>query len=111
MSPRQRRFDRTVGMLALVALVAGILLVLRPFVSAVLWAIVLTYSTWPVFEHLRRRLRGSNTYAAAAMTVLLAAVILLPITILGLSLGDSVRPVSPRLAGLFWLRACPTSCL
>ena len=73
MTPRQRRFDRTVGMLALVALVAGILLVLRPFVSAVLWAIVLTYSTWPVFEHLRRRLRGNNTYAAAAMTVLLAA--------------------------------------
>jgi predicted PurR-regulated permease PerM len=106
MSPRQRRFDRIVGMLALVALVAGILLVLRPFVSSVLWAIVLTYSTWPVFEHVRSSLRGNSTYAAVAMTALLATVILLPITILGLSLGDSVAPVAEAIRA-WWARGLP----
>jgi len=97
MSPRQRRFDRLVGMVALAALVVGILLVLRPFVSSVLWAIVLTYSTWPVFEVVRRGVRGNSTYAASVMTVLLALVIVLPVTILGVSLGDSVTPVAEAI--------------
>lgn len=106
MTPRQRRFDRVVGALALVALAAGILLVLRPFVSSVLWAIVLTYSTWPVFEYVRRRLRGNDTLAASAMTALLTLVILLPIAILGLSLGDSVAPVAEAIRA-WWARGLP----
>ena len=106
MSPRQRRFDRLVGGLALVALVVGILMVLQPFVSAVLWAIVLTYSTWPVFEIVRRWTRGNSTVAASAMTVLLAVVIVLPITVLGLSLGDSVAPVAEAIRD-WWERGLP----
>lgn len=93
-------------MLALVALVVGILMVLQPFVSSVLWAIVLTYSTWPVFEQVRRSARGNNTLAAAAMTALLAVVVLLPITILGLSLGDSVAPVTEAIRD-WWARGLP----
>ena len=106
MSPRQRRFDRLVGMLALVALVVGILMVLQPFVSSVLWAIVLTYSTWPLFEVVRRWVRGNSTLAAALTTALLAVVILLPITVLGLSLGDSVAPVAEAIRD-WWARGLP----
>jgi predicted PurR-regulated permease PerM len=106
MSPRQRRFDRLVGMLALVALFVGILWVLRPFVSSVVWAIVLTYSTWPVFEVMRRWLRGNDTFAASVMTALLAVVVLLPITVLGLSLGDSVTPVAEAVRD-WWARGLP----
>jgi predicted PurR-regulated permease PerM len=101
MTPFQRRFDRMVGLFALAALVVGILLVLRPFVSSVLWAIVLTYSTWPVFEAIRHVLRGNSTYAASAMTGLLTLVVILPVTVLGVSLGDSVAPVIEAIRG--WL--------
>jgi predicted PurR-regulated permease PerM len=95
-----------VGRLALLALVVGILWVLRPFVSSVVWAIVLTYSTWPVFEFVRRRVRGNSNYAAAVMTALLALVILLPITVLGLSLGESVAPVAEAIRA-WWERGLP----
>lgn len=106
MSPRQRRFDRLVGQLALAGLVVGILWVLSPFVSAVLWAIVLTYSTWPVFEYVRRTMHCKSTAAAFVMTALLTLVILLPIAVLGLSLGDSVAPVADAIrAG--WERGLP----
>jgi predicted PurR-regulated permease PerM len=105
MTPNQRRFDRMVGLFALAALVVGMLLVLRPFVSSVLWAIVLTYSTWPVFEAIRRVLRGNSTYAASAMTGLLTLVVVLPVTILGVSLGDSVAPVIEAIRG--WLEGGP----
>jgi predicted PurR-regulated permease PerM len=87
------RFDRRVGTIALVALVVGCLLVLRPFVSSVLWALVLTFSTWPVYLRVRRLLRGHTSAAALLMTVLLTLVIVVPVTILGLSLGDSIAPI------------------
>ena len=99
MNPRQRRFDRIVGVLALAGLAVGILWVLRPFVSAVLWAIVLTYSTWPVFEFVRRSMHCNSTLAASVMTALLTLVILLPVTVLVLSLGDSVAPVAEAIRG------------
>jgi predicted PurR-regulated permease PerM len=87
------RFDRRIGMIALAALVVGCLLVLRPFVSSVLWALVLSYTTWPVFLRLRHVLRGRHALAALAMTVLLALVIVVPVMVLGFSLGDSMAPV------------------
>jgi predicted PurR-regulated permease PerM len=89
----QERFDRRVGTIALVALVVGCLLVLRPFVSSVLWALVLSYSTWPVYQRVRSAFRGHATAAAFSMTLLLALVIVLPVTVLGFSLGDSIATI------------------
>jgi len=94
MTPFQRRFDRLMGLVALAALGIGILLVLQPFVSSILWAIVLTYSTWPVYEVVRRGVRGRATLAASIMTALLALVVLLPVTLVGIGFGDSVAPVA-----------------
>ena len=111
MSPRQRRFDRLVGMLALAGLVVGILWVLRPFVSAVVWAIVLTYSTWPVFEFVRRSMRCKSTLAASVMTALLTLVILLPVTVLVLSLGDSVAPVAEAIRELVGARSAGSTAM
>jgi predicted PurR-regulated permease PerM len=87
------RFDRRVGLIALAALVVGCLLVLRPFVSSVLWALVLSYTTWPMFLRVRHALRGRSALAALTMTVLLAVVIVVPVMVLGFSLGDNVAPV------------------
>lgn len=87
------RFDRRVGTVALLALVVGCLLVLRPFVSAVLWALVITYSTWPVYLWVRRLLGGRATAAAFLMTVLLALVMVVPVTVLGIGLGDSIAAI------------------
>lgn len=60
---------RLLGLLAALALTAGCLLVLRPFLSALLWAAILVYSTWPAFRMLRERLGLSPTLAALAMVV------------------------------------------
>lgn len=93
MTTDQERFDRRVGTIALAALAVGCLLVLRPFVSSVLWALVLSYSTWPVYQRVRSALRGHATIAAFSMTLLLALVIVLPVTVLGFSLGDSIATI------------------
>ena len=37
--------------------VVGCLLVLRPFLSALLWAAILSITTWPAYRSLRERAR------------------------------------------------------
>lgn len=60
---------RAVGLLAMLALAVGCLLVLRPFLSALLWAAILVFSTWPAYRFVRERLRLSPSWAALAMVV------------------------------------------
>ena len=56
-------------------LLGGLLLVgfvvMRPFLSAIAWAGVLTYVSWPLHLRVLARLRGRRTWAALAMTALL----------------------------------------
>ena len=66
------------------------LLVLRPFISAALWAVVLCFTTWPLFLRLEDVLGGRRTLAALIATLLLAAIIILPVAILGATLADNV---------------------
>ena len=59
----------------LAGLLGGLLLagfvVLRPFLSAIAWAAILTYVTWPLHLRLLARLRGHRTGAALIMTAFL----------------------------------------
>jgi predicted PurR-regulated permease PerM len=60
---------RLLGFAALTALLIGCLLILRPFVSALLWAAILSYCTWPLCRMLRERLGLSPSIAALVMVV------------------------------------------
>src|SRR5690349_14506148 len=60
---------RAVGLLAILGLAVGCLLVLRPFLSALLWAAILVFSTWPAYRFLRERLRLPPGLAAALMVL------------------------------------------
>jgi predicted PurR-regulated permease PerM len=69
--------------LIVAGLLAGLLLlafqVLQPFVVPVIWAVILAYVTWPAHERLVRLCGGRRGPAALLMTLLLAAMIILPI--------------------------------
>lgn len=103
-------------MVAVVLLTVGCLVVLRPFVSAILWATVLTYTTWPLLMRLERVFRGRRSLAALAMTALIALVLVLPFVVAGITLAENMS----RLEGLFqflqgglppeapaWIRSLP----
>ncbi len=68
----------------------GCVLVLYPFLSALLWAGILVYTTWPVHEWLRQRLSLNKTLAAAAMVTLTAVMVVLPIALAAPSGGDDI---------------------
>jgi predicted PurR-regulated permease PerM len=79
-----------IGGVAVVLLGLLCLLVLRPFVSAALWAVILCFSTWPLFLRLEELLSGRRTLSALIATTLLAAIIVVPVVILGATLADNV---------------------
>jgi predicted PurR-regulated permease PerM len=70
---------RIIGLLALGLLGAGCFLVLRPFVSALLWALILAFTTWPAFRILRERTGLSPGWAALVMVIAEFLLIGLPI--------------------------------
>jgi predicted PurR-regulated permease PerM len=54
-------------------------LVLRPFLSSVLWATILAYVTWPLYRRLWIQLRQYRSAAAFLMTLLVAVVAIAPL--------------------------------
>ena len=80
-------------------------LVLYPFFSAVLWAAILVYTTWPVFTWFRHNLRLPCSLAALLMVLLSALVIVLP---LGLAIPGGAADVKALRVSLeAWMAAVP----
>ncbi len=52
------RIEQIVVVAVLGLLVAGCVIVLQPFIAALLWAIILSCSTWPAFRWMERRTGG-----------------------------------------------------
>ena len=74
--------ERWISTAAVAILAVACLLILRPFISAALWAAILCFSTWPLFTRLTARLGGRRTLAALLATLLLSAFIVAPVAIL-----------------------------
>lgn len=91
------------GLLALLLL--GCLVVLWPFGSALLWAAVLSYSTWPLYGRLVRWLGGRPTLAALLLTLGMVLAVVLPFATVGITLGDSVKELES--ASRRWLEGGP----
>lgn len=93
--------EKIAGMALLLLLVIGCFVVLRPFVSALLLALILCYSTWPVYAWGERILNGRKSLAAASMTLAVAVILLIPLAILGSSLADQVAQASAWIHHIF----------
>lgn len=94
MAMRPTRTEYAVGLTLLAVLIVGCFLVMRPFLTSLLWAVILSYTTWPLYQRLLRRLGGREFWAALLMTLLVAAVLVLPLAILGATLAQHVGSVA-----------------
>lgn len=72
--------ERILMMALLGILLVGCLYVLSPFFSAILWAAILVFASWPVYQRLRRF--GLPAWLAAlAMVLLTTVLVLLPLAV------------------------------
>lgn len=93
----ERQIERIAALTALGLLVAGCFLVLGPFLSAVLWAVILSFSTWPLYCRLLSLFGNRSTLAASVMTLLLIVTLIAPFVILAVNLGDNVASLAKAL--------------
>ena len=84
------RVEPALGPLGLLAIVAGCIVVLIPFLSALLWAAILCYTTWTPYQWLCRRLRERRVLAAGLMTLLVGLCMVLPFAIVGFTFADNL---------------------
>src|SRR4051794_40045297 len=81
--------EKTLGLTLLLILAAGCVLVLYPFANAILLAVPLCVSTWPLFTRLQRLL-GDGRASAIVMTLAVAALLIVPLVALTMNLADDV---------------------
>ncbi|HNB79574.1 MAG TPA: AI-2E family transporter [Rhodocyclaceae bacterium] len=83
--------QKRIAQIVLVSLLlAGCLMVLLPFLAAILFAAVICIVTWPIYAWLRDKLRKRDGLSAFAMTLLLILVVLVPMIGLTAGLADGV---------------------
>jgi predicted PurR-regulated permease PerM len=86
----EKRFEYLAQLAAVFIMVAGCFLVLRPFLAAILLALVVCVSTWPLYLGLLRSMKGRQNIAALTMTLSLALAVILPLALVAYNLADNV---------------------
>jgi len=75
----QMTAERVLMALLLGGIAVGCVEVLHPFFSAILWAGILTFTTWPINQWLKARLRLGRIVTALLMVLIVAVVVVLPL--------------------------------
>ena len=97
-----RRVEIAAGLALVTLITAGCLLVVAPFVSAVLWAAIICFATWPLHLRVERLCGLRRSLAAATMTVLIVVVTVLPFVLSASALDKGIS------AFFAWFRAAHT---
>ena len=92
----------SIGLSALLAgaLVFAVGIILRPFSIPLLWASVLSVTTWPLFTRLRSRMPRRPWIAALILTLALGLILLLVSIPLPLRLADEALELGKRIAAM-----------
>jgi len=105
MSEKGLTIEKKIATAILLLLLLGCLLVLWPFVTALVWATVLSFSLWPLHRRVIKFLSGRKTLAAALVCLSIMFAVVLPFGIVTFKLADNVDEL--KTAAQRWLDAGP----
>ncbi|TBU71619.1 AI-2E family transporter [Pseudomonas daroniae] len=91
--------DRLLVQILLLGLLGASLWVLAPFWSALFWAAVLSFASWPVMRWLTRLLKGRQSVAAGLLTGVWIVLVAVPLVMLGVNLADHIRDATAMIKG------------
>ena len=83
--------DRLLAQILLLSLLGACLWVLTPFMTALFWAAVLAFATWPAMQYLTRVLKGNVSLAAGLLTAGWVFIVAGPLVLLGFNIADHIR--------------------
>lgn len=75
-------------------LVLACLKIVQPFLGALIWAVIIAISAWPAVDHLGGWLGGRRRLAVATIIVAILIALVGPITLMALSLADTLPLVT-----------------
>jgi len=87
------------GLLALAVLWATVMII-WPFMSAIVVGAILVTVTFPLYRRVRARLRGSDTWAAVVMLLGITLVLIIPAVFLGILLVQQANSLMPHLQSM-----------
>jgi len=88
------RIDGVLTLVVLAILIVGCFLVLQPFLTAIVWAVILCTTLWPLFLHLKRWLRGRSGPAALILVLCIMLTLLTPFVVVGSTIAENADRVS-----------------
>lgn len=92
--------DRLLVQILLLGLLAASLWVLAPFWSALFWAAVLAFASWPLMRRLTLLLKGRAALAAAILTGGWVILVAVPLVLLGFNLADHIKDANALVKDL-----------
>ncbi len=95
-TPR-RDFERYAVLAALVLLTLGCYLVVRPFLTAFLWGVIIAVSTRGLYRGLVRLVRARRKLAAALFGLFLVAILFVPISVFAIRLAAGAPALIARV--------------
>jgi predicted PurR-regulated permease PerM len=88
-----RNIETWIALAAVGLLILACVVILLPFVSAIIWSVILCVSTWPLYKRLEVATQGRAALSSIVMVLMLAIVIVAPFAIVGASLASNVTEV------------------
>lgn len=92
--------DRLLVQILLLGLLAASLWVLAPFWSALFWAAVLAFASWPLMRWLTHLLGGRSALAAGILTGGWVVLVAVPLVLLGFNLADHIKDANALVKDL-----------
>ena len=90
----------TLAVLFIGILIAASFWILRPFLTAIIWATIIVIATWPLLLKLQGRLWGRRGLAVAVMTVVLLLVIVVPLMVAVTAIVGKADDIADRIKSL-----------
>jgi len=115
-SERAKQIEQLASLSIIALLIIGSIVMVLPFLPAILWAIVFAVTTWPFFVKVEKALGGRTTLAAVILTLLLALIFFLPLVYVGSKLVSQASIAIDYAQGLtekglgqppVWLKGLP----
>lgn len=91
--------ERLLMGLLLGGIAIGCVVVLYPFLSAILWAAILAFTTWPVYVWLRQHLHLGHSGTALLMVTIVAVIVVLPLALAAPDGASDAKHLNALLQG------------
>jgi len=99
--PITRDITRTIlAVLFIAILITVSFWILRPFLTSIVWAVIIVVATWPILLKLQAVFRGRRGFAVAVMTAVLLMVIFVPLIIGIIAIAGKAEDIVSRIKTL-----------